>query len=71
MSEINIRHDNLRASLMGQLRTATSREEVTELQRVLEEEQAGRNRELRAAKRIPWNGIVDWGNGEGRQECEN
>jgi hypothetical protein len=71
MSEISMRHDSLRASLMRKLRTATSREEVTELQRALEEEQAGRNREMRAASRIKWNGIVDWGNGEGRQECEN
>lgn len=50
---------------------STSREEVAELQRAVEEVHASRSRELKAASRIRWNGIVDWGNGEGRHECED
>jgi hypothetical protein len=72
MLEINTRHNALRARLMAKLRVSTSREEVAELQKALEEEQVGRSRELRVASRIRWNGIVDWGIGsEQRHECED
>ena len=72
MMEIKIRHDDLRAKLMDKLRRSTSKVEVAELQRALAEEQDCRSKELRAADRIRWNGVVDWGIGsELRLECED
>jgi len=61
MSEINKRHDELRHKLMTAMRRAGSREEVLELQRALEEAHAHRGKELRAAGRVRWDGVVVWG----------
>lgn len=57
---------------MNKMRQSTSQEEVAELKRALAEEQDCRSKELIAAERIRWNGVVDWGIGsELRRECED
>jgi len=74
MAEINQQHDDLRGKLMEKLRTAGSKQEVAELQVAIEESHAERGKELRAASRVRWGGIVIWGppgfEGEQREECE-
>jgi len=66
--EINKRHDALHASLIARMRRRRGKGEVAEIQKALEEEQAERRRELRAASRIKWDGVVDWGNGSKQRE---
>ena len=68
MQEINSRHDALRQHLLSQMREARTREAVQNLQRALEEEHAGRGKELRAASRMRWTGSVDWGKGSETRE---
>lgn len=56
---------------MEQMRRARSQEEVKEVKRALEEQGRSRKEELGAAEGIKWMGLVGWGDGEGRGECEN
>jgi hypothetical protein len=51
--------------LMGKMRTASSREEVLNWQKKLEDEQREMRRELRAANAMRWEGIVEWPGGRG------
>lgn len=59
---------------MAQMRQAETREEVSALQGALEEAHAARGKELRAAGKVRWNGMVLWrppgAEGEAREECE-
>ncbi len=74
ISEINRHHDYFQAKKMAQLRQAETREEVSVLQRALEDAYRARGNELRAAGNVRWNGMVLWGpagaEGEVREECE-
>jgi hypothetical protein len=74
IAEINHRHDEFRSHKMAQLRRAETREEVLALQGVLEEAYAARGKELRAAGRVRWNGMVLWGppgaDVGAREDCE-
>lgn len=58
---------------MSSIQRAETREHVLELQRAIEEAHSQRGKELRAASRVRWNGVVVWGpNGdEGElKDCE-
>jgi hypothetical protein len=74
ISEINRHHDDFHARKVAQMRQAKTREEVSALQSALEESHVARGKELRAAGRVRWNGMVLWGppgaEGQAREECE-
>ncbi|KAG4411308.1 hypothetical protein IFR04_015564 [Cadophora malorum] len=58
--EINREYDELHGKLMAMLRSAKTGEAVTEIQKAVQEAHMQRGKELRAASRLRWNGIVVW-----------
>lgn len=60
MSEINQRHDELRENLIAAVRRAKTIELVMELKMLIGEAHVLRAKELRAAGRVKWSGMVIW-----------
>ena len=59
--EINRRHDQMRERMIAAMRGARGKEEVKQLQRVMEEAHVERGKDIRAANSVKWSGVVVWG----------